>query len=244
MLFSDLYKSLNLKKRLNILNEEETIIYQILNGYKNLDNFIEDSLNDSGLLCRLVDSTLEFNELSILGKMNLMKSLNNDDILYLKELCPTFEYDIESYDKNLTCEQYYKFFKNINKYHKNRYIDSIDTIKLITDYINNLGIIRKDEFNEIVKSYYTFYDKTCCYLDSKGLLSEDEKKTFDTIHEFSVDNIELYIKNNNRILDILVGFNLFVNSTKKDDTYHIDDVSFSEQDVDLLYSGIVKVKEK
>lgn len=244
VLFSDLYKSLNLKKRLNILNVEDTIIFQILNGYEDLNTFLDDCLNDPKLLCRLVDSTLEFNELSILGKMNLMKSLNDNDILYLKKLCPTFSYDIKDYDKILTYEQYCKFFKNINMHHKNNYIDSIDTIKLITDYINNLGIIRKEEFNETVKNYYKFYDKFCYYLDSKGLLSEDEKKTFDIIHGFSDENIELYIKNNNRILDILVGFNLFINCAKKGDKYYVESISFSEEDVDLLYNGTVKTKEK
>ena len=244
VLFSDLYKKLNLKKRLNILNEEDIIVFQILNNYNNLDNFINDSSRDIGLLAQLIEATLDFNELSILGKMNLMKSLNEEEVLYLNNICPTFYYDKDSYDKDFSCEQYYKFFKNINKNHRKNHINTINSIKLITDYINNLGINRKEEFKKIVKEYYIFYDKVCGYLNSKYLLDEDEKKTFDIIHDFTVENIDLYVKKDNKILDVLVSFNIYMNEIKKDNKYCMGDIYFSDEDADLVYNSFVKKKEK
>ena len=116
----------------------------------------------------------------------------------------------------------------------------IKLLKSLKEQFAEIG----NEFKKIVKEYYIFYDKVCGYLNSKYLLDEDEKKTFDIIHDFTVENIDLYVKKDNKILDVLVSFNIYMNEIKKDNKYCMGDIYFSDEDADLVYNSFVKKKEK
>ena len=111
-MIGDLYKILNEKFISNTLSVAEENVFVFLNIIDDYDVVIQEVFKSSELQCMLLNSTINFNEFNVFGKIELHKILNDNQIKRLKKISPTIDDDIETYNKDFDLKDYMKFYRN------------------------------------------------------------------------------------------------------------------------------------
>lgn len=87
--FVDMYKILNLREKLDIINELDASLLEKMRNAEELDQIYKIILNASNL--PLVTQALDFSNLSIYDKVLQIKALDEDDLAFIRRAFEPFE---------------------------------------------------------------------------------------------------------------------------------------------------------
>lgn len=226
VMIGDLYKILNEKFISNTLSVKEENVFVFLNIIDDYDIVIQEVFKSSEFQCMLLDSTINFNELNVFGKIELHKILNDNQIKRLKKISPTIDDDIETYNKDFDLKDYMKFYKNYTNHLRGiaPYGCEISFIDAMKSHFTRLfqydPSINSKALNELVEYYF----KMNSYLESKNV------KRYDFLdYKECSENIYKFINNSDNIEKMLL-FWISVEESKKDNVYNIDGIEFNEEE--------------
>lgn len=182
VLFVDTFKMLVYKQKENMCSDEELIYFNMLVNTKDFSDAITDFNSDIGYLRKCITSTYEFHKLPGFAKVNIVKSLSEQENDWLLSLFEVHQFDLDTYGRNINLSDVKKNMKNQYNHQMNMNGDvCLDSIAVsVLGFVKNL--FKNDEENaytlllEIGKEDYEINK----YINSK---KEDD----DTI-----DHIDLY----------------------------------------------------
>lgn len=182
VLFVDTFKMLVYKQKENMCSDEELIYFNMLVNTKDFSDAITDFSSDIGYLRKCITATYEFHKLPGFAKVNIVKSLSEQENDWLLSLFEVHQFDLDTYGRNINLSDVKKNMKNQYNHQKNMNGDvCLDSIAVsVLGFVKNL--FKNDEENaytlllEIGKEDYEINK----YINSK---KEDD----DTI-----DHVDLY----------------------------------------------------
>lgn len=182
VLFVDTFKMLVYKQKENMCSDEELIYFNMLVNTKDFSDAITDFSSDIGYLRKCISLTYEFHKLPGFAKVNIVKSLSEQENDWLLSLFEVHQFDLDSYGRNINLSDVKKNMKNQYNHQMNMNGDvCLDSIAVsVLGFVKNL--FKNDEENaytlllEIGKEDYEINK----YINSKK--EEDE----------TIDHIDLY----------------------------------------------------
>lgn len=226
VMIGDLYKILNEKFISNTLSVAEENVFVFLNIIDDYDVVIQEVFKSSELQCMLLNSTINFNEFNVFGKIELHKILNDNQINRLKKISPTIDDDIETYNKDFDLKDYMKFYRNYTNHLRSiaPYGCEISFIDAMKNHFTRLFQYDPSINSKVLNELCEYYFKMNSYLESKNVKRYkflDYKECSENIHKFinDSDNIEK-----------MLLFWISVEESKKDNVYNIDGIEFNEEE--------------
>lgn len=182
VLFVDTFKMLVYKQKENMCSDEELIYFNMLVNTKDFSDAITDFSSDIGYLRKCISLTYEFHKLPGFAKVNIVKSLSEQENDWLLSLFEVHQFDLDSYGRNINLSDVKKNMKNQYNHQMNMNGDvCLDSIAVsVLGFVKNL--FKNDEENaytlllEIGKEDYEINK----YINSK---KEDDE---------TIDHIDLY----------------------------------------------------
>ncbi|MCX4364835.1 MAG: hypothetical protein OSJ70_03585 [Bacilli bacterium] len=95
-MYVDMYRVLNLREKLDIINDLDAHILEELRKCKSIEDIRKIFSHES--LSSLMVEALNFSDLSVYDKVLQTKALDEEDIAKLKEMFPLFEGEYDSYN--------------------------------------------------------------------------------------------------------------------------------------------------
>lgn len=225
--FLDAYKIYLYRQQECISNDEETDFLGQLVDIEDLDDLLAEVSCNPDFLTKIIESCYNFRQLGSLGKINLVKSLNDVENEWLLEKFPMHKQDLETYDIEVSLEHIINYIKNQRTHQRKEcnyeYLDAI--------VINVLGFIQN----------LTNYD----YINAENLLIDIARKDYSASKclnghskecDMFLEHIDLYENfSRNDILATLMENRVFL----KDAIFDITCVYALEE-----YDGLTINKEK
>ncbi len=182
VLFVDTFKMLVYKQKENMCSDEELIYFNMLVNTKDFSDAITDFSSDILYLRKCISLTYEFHKLPGFAKVNIVKSLSEQENDWLLSLFEVHQFDLDSYGRNINLSDVKKNMKNQYNHQMNMNGDvCLDSIAVsVLGFVKNL--FKNDEENaytlllEIGKEDYEINK----YINSK---KEDDE---------TIDHIDLY----------------------------------------------------
>ena len=172
VMICDAFEYLQTKEKLERLDDEEqTLLYKIIAGITHND--FRNILNDSSSLEYCVNITQKYVEESALRKIELAKSLSEDDVATLSNFNIYFEEEYNHYNIEITEEFLLKHLKIWIK--KSGLEEGINTI---TKFILNIYILDNENFTNIASIIVPDEDKR------QSFIEELNNKDINTIAPF------------------------------------------------------------
>lgn len=156
--FLNIFYELNYKSKVNLLNENDRVLFNKMLSASSFSDLIELLKNNIYMQKRSVESVRNFVMSNGLSKCLLLKSIDEKLADKLKNILPLYIEDKESYDKEINKEKFINIYNNTKKFYEENEIN-LDPIETIKNYIMMLKIIRNDEYNELDKEFDGFNDK-------------------------------------------------------------------------------------
>jgi hypothetical protein len=249
--FSDLYKILIYKRNQNQLTIEDYFYLSEVDEIIDLDDVIVSVSASPILLERMLKASLEFQELSYLGKETMMMSLSEDDNHYLKGVSPFHEIDQEVYLRKIELTDYINHFKT-ESYRINQkesyYVMPDHFTEEICSFLTQLSKYNYENFRSNIKDLLIFYYAYGKYtLDFKKQITQGSMEDIQNIVSlFEQMDIEESIQNllhNHDLLFCIVDFYLNIYPLK---TIYYQDEQVSYQTVEEYMKTISdeKIKQK
>ena len=162
-MFTDLYKSMNLKAKLGIANYKEKFYLDELKSNMELDKRLKLSKNIySAMSMDMLNEILDFKKKSVYEKILQAKALSEDDIKLLSDNNPYFEEEIKSYDVPITKEF---IIDRINRLNASKFKDDNEkTYEETADFIFRLAKMTEpgeSVLNQLVMEYPNSILKEC-----------------------------------------------------------------------------------
>ncbi len=138
--FMDLYKKIHYKIITNTLTEEDLLILPRMDATLYFEDIHTGIFCDTLFSTMLLDASVDFYNATTLEKIAQIKSMGLEDKTFLKELVPSFEEDLQMYDKKVNIETYYQYMKEIETYYEKKglAIMSETMIAQVVSFIKNL----------------------------------------------------------------------------------------------------------
>ena len=224
--YNDLYSKYALMQKCNTLSEFDSEVFEMLKNISSFDEFNDKISSSTELFSLAMKEMIEFYNSSVFHKILRRKSLNENDIDNIKRINTLFDYDLESYNKDVDAEYIGKKVSSCmnSKYfvedlldesaiflHTFLLIDKKSAEKILLEMIkNNVLIINyMEKMNELYNdklltvevesdNYNLKYVKK--YLENHDI----DKLPYDLIYQINANNVIFY-KLNSEIYNISVS---------------------------------------
>jgi hypothetical protein len=229
--FSDLYKLCIYKRNQNELTVEDYFYLSEIDDINDLEDVIVSASAAPIFLERMIKASLEFNELSFLGKETVMMSLNEDDHNYLSGIANCHEMDKEIYLREIELTDYINHFeteaKRINQ-EENYYVMADHFTEEICSFLTNLSKYNYENFANNIKDLLIFYYEYGKYTidHNKQIMQGSEEDIQSIVSLFEKMNIEDIIQEslyNHDLLFCIVDFYL--------NTYPLKKICYADEQV-------------
>ncbi|MDE6141921.1 MAG: hypothetical protein K2G03_04900 [Bacilli bacterium] len=94
--YVDMYKILNLREKLGVINDIDAHLLEILRECMSVDDVVKTIMHEA--LAPLMREAINFSGISIYDKVLQTKALDDEDIAKLKSMFPLFEGEYEAYN--------------------------------------------------------------------------------------------------------------------------------------------------
>lgn len=231
VLFIDAFKMLVYKQKENMCSDEELIYFNMLVNTKDYTDATTDFSSDIGYLRKCISSVYEFHKLPGLAKVNIVKSLSEQENEWLLSLFEVHQFDLDTYARNINLSDIIKNMKNQynHQMHTNNDV-CLDSIAVsVLGFIKNL--FKNDEENayslllEIGKEDYEInkflYGKT---------ENDDVIEHIDLYENYSQEDIVENLRYNEAFLVNAIWAILEANLLNKYNDVEIDNYSMNDSD--------------
>lgn len=140
VMYIDAYKLFLYRQKECLVNDLDTEFLGQLVDVEDLDDLLAEVSCNPEFLISLIKSCYEFRQLGSIGKINVIKSLNEDENEWLLEKFPIHEQDLGTYDIEVNLNHILKYIENqIRHQTKDESYEFIDAIILsVMGFIRNL----------------------------------------------------------------------------------------------------------
>lgn len=224
--YNDLYSKYALMQKCNTLSEFDNEVFEMLKNISSFDEFNDKISSSTELFSLAMKEMIEFYNSSVFHKILRRKCLNENDIDNIKRINTLFDYDLESYNKDVDAEY---IGKKVSSFMNSKYsvedlldesaiflhtlllIDKKSAEKIILEMIKNnvLAVNYMEKSNELYKdeflamgverdNYNLGYVKK--YLENHDIA----KLPYDLIYQLNANNVIFY-KLNNGICNVSIS---------------------------------------
>lgn len=216
--YNDLYSKYALMQKCNTLSEFDSEIFEMLKNISSFDEFNDKISSSTELFSLAMKEMIEFYNSSVFHKILRRKSLNENDIDNIKRINTLFDYDLESYNKDVDAEYIgkkvlscmnskYSILDLLNEsaifLHTLLLVDKKSAEKIILEMIKNsvLVVNYMEKTNEFYKDEFLAMGVECDNYDlgyiKKYLENHDiNKLPYDLIYQINVNNVIFNISKN------------------------------------------------
>lgn len=140
VIFVDLYKELHYKNITNKMTSKDYELLAVVDSIINFEDIHKHILTNGIFADSLFNASVNFYNASGLEKIAQVKSLKDDDKIFLKEILPSFDEDLEFYNRKIELETYFNYISKIKDYHERKKIafNKETIIEQIVAFIKNL----------------------------------------------------------------------------------------------------------
>lgn len=127
VLFMDLYKKLYYQLRTQTITEESLLLLPWVDGICQFRDIHTMFIKNKDIFASAMEATFAWTNASALEKLAQVKSLSKEKRDTLLKICPTFQEEIDIYDREVTLEDYYQYTLDIKAFYeeeKMRYFDA------------------------------------------------------------------------------------------------------------------------
>ena len=183
IMYLDAYKMNSYMQKECITSDTDLDLLDQLAHIIDSDDLLAEVSADPSFLVKLIESSYQFHEMNALGKINVIKSLDQYENDWLEERYPMHRQDLETYDIKITLQHLLTNIQNQTKYQKKKLmIDFQEGILMsVTGFIRNLV---KNDYNNAIELLNEI--AVADYISSKALLEKVEDD------ELLIDHIDLY----------------------------------------------------
>lgn len=212
--YSDLYSKLALMQKCNTLTESDNELFEAIKDISSFEEFDEKFCSSKELFFIAIREMLDFYDSSAFHKILRMKCLDEKDILHIKKVNTLFDYDLESYNKDVDAKYMakkvilnrnleYSFSDLILEstifLHTLLLVDNKNAQKLLLELIkNNIMVVGyEEEINQImpnmeIEEKIESDNYNLKYVEKYLNHNEISKLPFDLIFEMVFGNILFY----------------------------------------------------
>jgi hypothetical protein len=159
VIYSDFYKMLIEKRNQNKLNKEDYFYLQELDEVSNVDDIIIEISAVPSFLEQMLRLSIEFNELSFLGKVNVMNSLSEDDYNFLNSITSIEDINKKTYLRDIELNDYINHIENENKQltQDEIYVNTDNFTEEICGFLINLSKYNYENYANNIKDLLIYY---------------------------------------------------------------------------------------
>lgn len=216
--YNDLYSKYALMQKCNTLSEFDSEVFEMLKNISSFDEFNDKISSSTELFSLAMKEMIEFYNSSVFHKILRRKSLNENDIDNIKRINTLFDYDLESYNKDVDAEYIgkkvlscmnskYSILDLLNEsaifLHTLLLVDKKSAEKIILEMIKNsvLVVNYMEKTNDLYKDEFLAMGVECDNYDlgyiKKYLENHDiNKLPYDLIYQINVNNVIFNISKN------------------------------------------------
>ncbi len=251
--YTDLYLIINQHQKELCLRKEEYPILDLLSSIETYDDLVATVSSDPSFLEEMMKASLEVQELSFLGKVNLYYKLEQEDIDTLLKINPVFIEEIDMYSREIEPVDYIEHFEiELEKCTTYDVFPNLDGGHILTElcgFIKNLSVIHYENYINNIKDMAIFHYECIKYLKDfhyeSSMYTEEEMKSMISYFE-NVSILELAVdilhKENYDYLRTIVEFYVQVYPNQK--LFDNEGHEISYKDVCRYIGTNEKAKEK
>lgn len=170
--YTDLYLILNQKKKELRLQKEDYPNLDILYSIESYDDVVANVSADPSFLEEMIKSSLQVQELSFLGKVNLYHKLEQEDIDSILRIFPVFIEEVEKYSQETAPADYVDHFESeLEKCTTMDVFPNLDGDHILTElcgFLKGLSSYDYENYSNNVIEMATFHYEYIKYLSDFG----------------------------------------------------------------------------
>ncbi len=118
VLFMDLYKKLYYQLCTQTITEESLLLLPWVDGICQFRDIHTMFIKNKDIFASAMEATFSWTNASALEKLAQVKSLSKEKRDTLLKICPTFQEEIDIYDREVTLEDYYQYTSDIKSFYE------------------------------------------------------------------------------------------------------------------------------